>query len=352
MPYRLLISLLLCTVSSFAQTQKPTLSAFKAKYLNQRIVIGGHLNSDHATLENWAYLDSRAFKKGIFESSFHDLPVSNLGREATVIAIQISSQIGLSSVSQHPQMNALGESLSLDNQPIDRTQLETVVKFDDGSVALGTGYYIVALDQVLGTNLKLPHLALASETHAHAQIVNQNLSNVTGKDLYIPGYALVYPLDTTVDEILDGVSAFGKRLDTDHLPLLQPSRIAAAKYLDRNDLIVLKVTLADGNEVLAVTEYRDHPIGTGSISRDIDDSFLGRIAGQLLTKIPSVLTAAEVKAIQRHEIIKGMSRTAIEYMKGRTSKESTWGDGGKQLVYDRLSVFLDGNDRVINWVAN
>jgi hypothetical protein len=350
-PNRLLISFLLCTVCGFAQTQKPTLSAFKAKYLNQRIVIGGHLNSDHATLESWAFLDTKAFKKGNFESTFRYLPASSLGREATLIAIRISPQIGSSSSSQRPETNALGENLSSDDQPIDG-ELETVVRFDDGSVAIGSDSYAVAVDQALGTNLKLLHLALASETRAHAQIVNQNLSSVIGKDLYIPGYAWMYPVNTTVDEIADGVSALGKRLDTDHLPLLQPSRITAAKYLDKTDLIVLKVTLADGNEALAVTEYRDHPVGTGGVSRDIDDSFLGRIAGQFLTKIPSVLTTDEVKAIQGHEIVKGMSRTAIEYMKGRTSKESTWGDGGTQLVYDRLSVFLDGNDRVINWVES
>jgi hypothetical protein len=75
------------------------------------------------------------------------------------------------------------------------------------------------------------------------------------------------------------------------------------------------------------------------------------VLGALLAEIPKTLTAKDLDAIRHRAIYKGMGKDALAYGLGPAERENDWGQGGKQRIYysGRLVVYLDNNDRVVDW---
>jgi hypothetical protein len=343
-------ALIFTLLPHIGQAPQPTLSQLKAKYLNQRITINTSrqrtIGGD--TLSGWAYPDQDALKKGVYQAAYRDLPSSYLDKEGTIIGLRFGSWRPDKPV-QQSKVNGLGETINGDDRPVGHEKIEYIVRFDDGTVAIGSEVYNQAVNEILGRDVNLQALELVSIRHAREDMIDQNLPGVIGKDLYIPGYAFTFSLDTTAGELADIGDSAHKRIGRLHLPLMEPARITDAKYIRNYEIVVLKLKLVDGREMLTRSVYRDHPIhlpGTGSTQ---SDSFLDRVSGSLLTEIPKMLTSEEIQAIKNQEIFKGMSRTAVEYLRGKPIRESNWAEGGTQLIYKDISIFVNDSGKVANW---
>ena len=348
-PTQIFISLIVTLFGTIAQAQSPTLAQLKAKYLNQKITVNtaSARGTTGSTLTGWQYADPKLLKKGVYQATYRDLPKSYMEKPGTVIDLRFGSWRP-DQPTEQTKVNALGEVVSADDRPIANKKIEYVVRFGDGTVAIGSEIFSPVLSEIRHTELYLSKFELSSVREGHERTVAQNLQSVIGKDLYIPGYATIFPLDATAEELADSGDSAHKSMGRLHLPLLEPAKIVDAKYLPHYELVVLKLKLLDGREVLNGSMFRDHPIRLpGGVMQD--DSFLAHISGALLTEIPSTLTPEEIHAIKQQEFFKGMSRTAVEYLRGKPRKESSWGDGGTQLIYKDVSIFLDDSGKVENW---
>jgi hypothetical protein len=296
----------------------------KQKYLNQKVVVIGYVAgagslAPEPVLNHWnpASESGRRYSRDIEAY----LPATYKGKTATVIAIQLDD------LTKQGKVNALGEPISPDDAV--NPYLDIVVRFQDGQMAMTTAYPDrISLD-----------VRLASGQDALAQEMAANLPTVVGKDLFACGFTKLYSPDATLDE-LTGPSRILKQI-TD-VPFLVPMKVPAAKYNETSDAVILKVKLPDGRDGLA--------IATGGELSEKDQSFMQRISGSLLTEVPESLTPREIAAVKKQSIFRGMSKLALEYSIGFAKSENDWGSGGKQFVYnDRLTVYLDNQDKVADW---
>jgi len=311
-----------------------TLNAMRQKYLGKRIVIKDATVAGRGVLLNWTV--AKQDSTGHFVSSpFDHLAAMYNGKEATVIGLQLdANQLNESNVNEP---NAFGERLS--EGDIDNPYLDVVGQFDDGTVAMVEDY---PRSIVFAERFGLSTFLLANAKNIHEQIISANLPTIVGKTVYAVGYSRFYRLDTTRDEIVDLVRR-DQKLVYD-FPLLQPLTIADAKYIADADIVVMKIRLPDGRQLLAESDYRDDE------SKDGDNTFLGRITRLLKTAIPPKLTPREVQSIQRGEVFRGMTRDALYYAMGFPTKENDWGRGGKQLIYhDVVFVYVDSSGSVTDW---
>ena len=122
---------------------------------------------------------------------------------------------------EQAKMNALGEVVDADDRPIDGKKIEYIVRFDDGTVAIGTEMYMGYLSELRHTELYLRNFELSSVRQEREQMIVANLPAIIGKDLFIPGYATVFSPDTTADEIADPGDHAHKGIGRLHLPLLE-----------------------------------------------------------------------------------------------------------------------------------
>jgi hypothetical protein len=321
-----------------------TLGDFRKKYVGQRVVVGGRLDDSRTKLDDWHIADKKALKKGRYEDNFfEDLPRTYMGRMGTVLAIQGRDSGTSIEKNEKPKQNALGETVTDDARDISLGGfgglVRVIVRFDDGVVAINT---TTSSSEALG----VAGFTLASVRARQTEIIGKNLPSVVGQKLYPVGYSWVYSPDISLDDLLD-IMMSEKSISNSSLPLLQPAEILVAKYIEERGMVVLKLRLADGREVLTHSRYKEEDDFRSNLEI-VDGSFLSRIAGSLLPRIPETLSKEEVSAIQRQEMFRGMSRVALEYMMGRTN-ENDWGQGGKQLVYGALYVYLDTKDRVTDW---
>jgi hypothetical protein len=326
-------------ISLYRPIKLKTLGDARQKYLGQQVVIVGGLDSVDPTgpeLYYWDVADPKALKKGRYEPGRKKLPKSYLGRNGVVVALDVA--LRLPSMRSQPATNALGETIGESAEDISTSPVNVVVRFDDGVVAVNQAL-LTDMDALDSTPFELATIAAN-----HAQLMQNNLSSVVGRELYPVSYSWVYPVTASIED-LDTVNLIKRVKD---YPYLEPATLVAARYVKEFDIVVLKLRLHDGSEVLTSSKYRDED--TEVHGPAADNSFLGRISGNLLTMIPSSLTKEEVAAVQRGEIFKGMSRRAAEYVEGRTSTENDWGSGGLQLVYGkRLFVYLDNSCKVADW---
>lgn len=305
-----------------------TLNAVRKEYLGKRIIIKDTTIPGRGVLVEWTLANHD--NTGRFASSIYDhLAATYNGKEATVIAVQLDAIDRKKSGVNEP--NALGETLS--EGDIDNPYFDVVGRFDDGTVAMVTGY---------PTTIESAFL-LAAARNNHEQIISANLPRAVGKTVYAVGYSQFYRLDTTRDEIVDLVRREQKRVYD--FPLLQPLTIADAKYIADADVVVMKIRLPNGTQLLAESEYHDDE------SKDGDNTFLGRITRpRLMTVIPPELTSTEVQSIQQGAIFRGMTQEALYYAMGFPTKENDSGSGGKQLIYhDVVFVYVDSDGKVSDW---
>jgi PEGA domain len=322
-----------------------TLAEFRNSYLNQRILIlQGH--DIGGSLGGWQPV--KQAKDGSFQIDFGKsafISFKYMDQTPTIIAIRESSGGG-TLLSKGGQKNAMGEKLTDDD--IVNPYVDVFVRFDDGQLAKYTSFVSLIRDRSAKNLNQDPdswemQLLPVSVRDAHAEIVARNLSNAMGQKVYAVHDSLLFGRDITTVELLDIRSRLTKRIQD--VPLLTPMTIVAAKYNDRYDLIVWKLQLADGREIISAARYRDEDLS--EIGND--NSFLGRSIGRLLLRIPSNLTSEELAAISARKIFRGMSQQAVFYSWGVTN-ENDYGRGGRQLVYgENQFVYLDNSGKVTDW---
>jgi len=327
-------------ISLYRPIKLKTLGDARQKYLGQQVVVVGNLDWNRQSLGDWNIANKNALKKGRYESGHENLPKSYLGRNGVVVSLE---EVSLRLPSKQPQAktNALGETVGDSAEDISRSVVNVAVRFDDGVVAIN-GSILSSLDAINATAFRL-----ASIVANHEQLMRDNLSSVIGQELYPVRYSRLYPVTATIEDLVTlDASSLSKWMSD--FQYLEPAELVAARYAKEFDTVVLKLKLQDGREVLTSSHYRDEDTEVDGPA--LDNSFLGRISEHLLTKVPSFLTGEEVQAVRKGEIFKGMSRRAVEYIRGGTSKENDWGSGGLQLVYgEHLFVYLDSGCKVSDW---
>jgi hypothetical protein len=325
------LPVVLMAVGIVQAQQDQTLSSVKQKYLSQRVVITGYVTpalrgGGQNILMEWH--PAKEHGNGYQYSILENLPASYKGQIATVVSITLNNKMG---AEPSQKVNALGESVSPDQAV--NPYFDLVVKFDDGKMALTTAY----------PNTILLQLQLAAAHDSIVDEMNRNLPALVGKNLFAAGYSRLYQPDSTLAE-MRGSSRVLKQLSMTSVPLLEPLQLTAAKYIDRESVVILKVRLPNGSEALS--------IAIGEVITNLKGTFLDKIAGAggLLSELPTGLSAEELKAVKQRSLIRGMSKTALHLALGFPEKENDWGKGGKQLIYsDSILVYLDNGDKVVDW---
>jgi hypothetical protein len=302
--------------------QSLTLGSVKQKYLNQKVVVIGYVTGGLApqpVLLDWN--PARESDERYSENEDAWLPATYKGKTATVIAIQLDAP------SKQGKVNALGQPIGPDDAG--DPYFDVVVKFDDGQMAMATGYpNTISMD-----------MRLMSAQNAIAREMAANLPKVVGKDLFACGWTRLYSTDATLDEHL-GQSAISKQISD--VPFLVPLKVLAAIYNEIANAVILEVKLPDRREALA--------IATGDELTDKRESFMERASGSLLVEIPKSLTAQEIVAIKKKHIFRGMSKNAVDLVTGFSKSENDWGRGGEQIIYSGgLTVYLNNQGRVVDW---
>ena len=313
-----------------------TLGTVRRIFLNQTVIIGGRVSVGDFSFSPPGLLDwNIASREGcgaqchpatdgsdgyFYLARYYDtLPTSYKGKTAIVVAVRLHGQ--------EQKTNALGEIIS-DDATVN-PNFDLVVQFDDGTLAMLTGY---------PDRLTVGTIELESVAAAIAEQMAKGLPLLIGKDLYAVGFSRLYQPDTSLEE-LTGTVSFLKRLSPTDVPRLVPLPILAARYVEGAG-VVFKLKLPNGSEAIAFTSqpsYQDKP-------------FFERVSGSLLVKMPSGLTQKDIDAIRQGSVSKGMRRDTLYYALGYPDKENNWGRGGKQLIYgDRLLFYLDENERVVDW---
>jgi hypothetical protein len=234
------------------------------------------------------------------------------GQTATVIAVQTKEISQL----QPAKVNALGESI----RPSDASsEVEFVVKFNDGTTALkrdsisGIKMWMLLPEEVAERDVKLH----TNETKA-AQLI--------GDAVYASALSNVYRADVTLAEMQDK-----NRIP---VPLFVPLKVVASKWNAGMGCAIIKVEIPGGGSGLTLLSLEQ-------------ESNCGYAA--MLREIPRFLSPPEIKAVQRHEIERGMSTVALYYSIGMPERENHWGRG-KQLIYrSGLYVYTDLDDKVVAW---
>jgi hypothetical protein len=311
------------------QLKSPTsLSTIRRMFLNQKVIVTGTV----VTLKGSVLLDWCVAYKGTGDRYTKDtmdyLSSAYRGTTATVVAVQLN-ELKLRDL----RPNALGEIGAGDN--ISGPYFDIVVQFDDGTLAILTGYPGSIFDDI----------ELASAASALTERIAKELPLLIGKTVYAVGYSKLYQPDTSLEELVgDDRKGVLNHLWPSDIPLLQPMTILAAKYIDSAG-VVFKLKLPNGKEALSFTSTHDCREG------DSDRPFRERVIGTLKMEMPKKLTQREIYAIKKGTIYKGMTEDALDYMLGFNDKENDWGRGGRQLVYHdgSLLVYLDRNNRVEDW---
>jgi tetratricopeptide (TPR) repeat protein len=322
-----------------------SLRQFRQMFLNQRIVIlkGSHVGFSYEdSLGGWQPM--KQGPDGSFSSdSDKGAFIPYKYKHQTPKVIDIRENVVLEQAKER-QTNALGETVT--DKDIVNPSVRIIVQFDDGQLAEYSNIVSLIMDQhpVSPDHLDMEFM-LASVRDVHAEILRQNLQSTIGQKVYAVHDSLLFAADITTEDLLDLGKRETKRLDD--VKLLSPMTIVAANYNDRYDFVVWKLRLSDGRELISAARYQDDLSEAGNAT-----SFLSRVTGTLLLKVPPNLTAQEISAIRNRRIFRGMSRQALLYSWGAAS-ENDYGRGGKQLVYGNQFVYqfvyLDINGRVTDW---
>jgi hypothetical protein len=261
------------------------------------------------------------------------LPVTYRGKTAIVTAVQLNE---LKRTGQ--RRNALGEMVPDDDTV--NPYFDLVVQFEDGTLAMTTTYpRSLAVSQEV--ELSATHGLLATQ-------MSKELPLLVGKAVYAVGYSKLYRTDATLDEVAGeaGTAAVFKQLSLSEVPLLEPLRITAAKYIDSANGVVLKLKFPDGREALSFTGHYNLQETPGAPPM----TFFEKIAGFLLTQIPSGLSQQDIEAVKHHSIYRGMKKDAVHYLFGFPDRTNDWGTGGEQLIYgESFLVYLDRQGAVVDW---
>jgi hypothetical protein len=302
--------------------ESETLGEIKHKYLSRKVVLIGHV-ADHLrpqpVLTGWFLAAQVAGHYWAYTEAY--LPATYKAQTATVIAIRMHSPEEGRRVG--PSANSTG------SDSIVNPYFDFVVRFDDGRVAM-----TAAFASTISLEVKL-----ASEQRLITEAIIAKLAGVVGKHFYACGITRLYRPDATLEDLL-GPARVSKQVS--NFPFLSPLRVAAAKYHETANAVVLTLILPDAREVLA--------IANGDQLNKTDRPFLERVSASLLTEIPATLTEREIAAIRQRRIFRGMSRDPLYYSLGFPKSEDDWGAGIIRFAYpDNQVVYLNKQYKVVDW---
>jgi len=254
-----------------------------AKYLNKQVVVNSSAFF-RAIKENGKFVQDPAY-------AF--LPDSYVGQSATIIAIQPI-------VSNIPEkMNALGEPVT----PKLPAKFDFIVQFEDGYTAIRK----METESGIRLAVMLPDQRLAAQQLEEANKIKA--TGLNGKVVYAIARSKVYRLDVSRTEMDDS-----HRIN---VPLLEPLRIAVAKWDKDSGCALAKLELPNG-------------YGLALVSLD-DREECGQ--SEFLFSVPKYLTVKEKAAIKQRTPVRGMSELALWYAIGFPETENDYGRAGRQLVY-------------------
>lgn len=307
------------------------MASFKQAFLNQDVIVNDVPYNENYCLE---WVIARQLPDGNYEAldilTGHKA-IGYRGQTATVIAVQLAKSF--LQTARVGGTNAFGESVGEDD--IDNPYMEIVVRFEDHTLAMVSGFPITLVPE---------KMELASNRQSLRDELETKLPSVIGRKLYAVGFSDLYKPTATIEE-LTGLNASRARLSITDVPRLQPLTITKAKYVPDVNAVLLKLSLPDGTSAIAYTP------STYLQSDRHEGDFLSRVAGTLLASIPSDLTAKEIEAIRGMKLFRGMSKDALDYAIGFKESENDWGRGGKQRIYfgGKLNVYLDNSGKVEDW---
>lgn len=296
---------------------KQTLASIRAKFLNQQILIDGHIADvgKGPQLLSWSLAEKG---QRIFAER---LNASYRGKSAIVTSITMHDN-------QADKVNAMGDVTPVDQ--IVNPYFDLVATLEDGTAVVWTGY----------PSMMSSDIHLASENKAKAVTIRDALNGMIGKTVYATGFSRLYKPDSSLGDLLSSQAII---YQITLPPLFKPIEIVSAKYNEAENVTILKLKLPDGSLALAFTP--------SLMLNQEDGPIEDKILFGFLTELPSSLTPKEISAIQERTIFRGMSDIAVEYCLGSPDHKNDWGRGGKQLVYfdGRIFVYMDSKGTVEDW---
>ncbi|NOX86259.1 MAG: hypothetical protein GXO86_09900 [Chlorobi bacterium] len=326
MKFKLLLILFILSLAVYAQDQEneSTLADLQKQYTGEQVIV------KTLFVRNGKQFDWNEAKRDgdhyVYEMLKY-LPVSYIGREAEIIAIQLNKK---EREEINEKTNAFGEKFDI--KSIINPYFEIVVKFSDGKIALTTAYQST-LDY---------KIELVSHLEVRKKELADFVSLITGDTLYATSISRIFKPVASIGDMLSN-NNFMKARD---FPRLEPLIIEATKFITQHNVIILK--LKDPKNRI----YLSYSDAENEIYLDDYKNLLETIANdiKMITIIPDCLTEDEIKAIKIGACFKGMSVMALHFSIGFPDKEKKYSTGGNQLIYgDWLNIRLDNqNDHIIS----
>jgi hypothetical protein len=259
---------------------------------------------------------------------FRRLPFDYRNKRAVVLAIEPTK--GRSG------KNALGEEI--DDTSLRDLMSYLIVRFEDGTFGATSSSPSLFLTPYGA----LRSFRLLEEDAKRRAIISAELQRAVGTKVYAVAYSELFKIDSSLDDLVNENSAQRARA----VPRLAPLSIVAANFDASADLIILKLVSETNQQYLAISQIHSIPRAEASFREE-----LLRGPALISEEFLRDLSAKEVSAIKTGTVFVGMSETSLAWSVGFANRKNDWGRGGKQYVYDggRLFVYLDANNRVVNW---
>jgi hypothetical protein len=304
-----------------------TLGWIRQTYLNQSIIVRGSVEG--GILVDW--YNARKVANRYRREPSRSVVAKYRGQTAKVVAVELAdaaNPIQSQTVSSaKPFEKVASEDAILD------PAFELVAQFADGTFAM-TGTRL----EFLGDRVRL-----VSEQGLREAEMARNLPVIIGKSLYATSLSTLYDPDTTIEDIRSSREIL-KRLSAARIPLFEPLKILAARYLSAEDAVLIRLRLPAGTEVVSFTNAQLLD------AVPANSPFIEKVSGHLLAAVPKDLTASEITAIKQGELFRGMSGGAVFYLFGAPDIETNWEAGGKQRIYlSQISVHFDNKNKVVDW---
>jgi hypothetical protein len=322
-------------------SQDRNLGSIRKELLNTEVVIWGSKSSrigayrDAEVLLDWNIVErdeKGRYKKKMIGTSEIFAPYTLKGKHGTIISIELAEDASRAT-KKGRSTDIFGEKI--DDNSIVNPYFDLIVQLYNSELVMTRGFYNYLIQYKIQP---------VKRSDIQKNELEKNLNTLIGKNIYKTAYSYVYPQDIDVREVTDKTSRNLNKLN--NIPNLTLMKIVNAKYLDNEHVVLLKVEFLQGRIGVIIS-----PVDRNPNDPYKDDSLLQRVARDFLLTIPKEISTAELEAIKKGSIIRGMSVDALYLSWGFPMKENNWGMGGKQLIYgDRLYVYMR-NDKVVDWQA-
>jgi hypothetical protein len=163
------------------------LASFKQAFLNQDVIVNDVPYNENYCLE---WVIARQLPDGNYEAldilTGHKA-IGYRGQTATVIAVQLAKSF--LQTARVGGTNAFGESVGEDD--IDNPYMEIVVRFEDHTLAMVSGFPITLVPE---------KMELASNRQSLRDELETKLPSVIGRKLYAVGFSDLYKPTATIEE--------------------------------------------------------------------------------------------------------------------------------------------------------